>query len=122
MNHDTKKVLCIDDEPINLMILERILGKKYNVISAESGPKALEILQKDPEIQLIITDMRMPEMSGLEFIREANKRYHGKKFFMLSGYDITDEIQDALDSSLISTYFQKPPDFKKIDEVLDENS
>lgn len=115
------KVLCVDDEPINLMILERILGKKYKVISAENGPKALEILQKDPEIQLVVTDMQMPGMSGIELIRQTDKQFPGKKYFMLSGYDITQEIQEALDSSLISAYFQKPPDFKKLEEALQEN-
>lgn len=114
--------MCIDDEPINLMILKRVLDKKYKVLTAESGPQALEILRKDPEIKLVITDMRMPGMSGLEFIREANKQFSGKTYFMLSGYDLTEDIQEALKSSLISKYFQKPPDFQKIDEALQEIS
>lgn len=117
-----EKVLCVDDEPINLMILKKILGKKYEVITAELGAKALAILDNDPDISLIISDMRMPEMNGLEFVREANKRYANKVYFMLSGYAITDEIQDALNASLISEYFQKPPDFDKIFTALDRNS
>lgn len=116
-----KKVLCVDDEMINLLILKRILGKKYDVITADHGQKALDALENDREIGLVISDMRMPEMTGLEFIREANKRFTNIKYFMLSGYAITDEIQDAIDSNLISEYFEKPADFDQIDKTLQEN-
>ena len=117
-----KKILCVDDEPINLLILKKILGRKHEVITAKQGENALTELEKDPEIGLIITDMNMPGMTGLEFIREAKKQFTNKKFFMLSGYAITDEIQEALDTGLIYEYFQKPADSKQIDVVLEEHS
>ncbi|MEQ8705389.1 MAG: response regulator [Phaeodactylibacter sp.] len=117
-----KKVLCVDDEPINLLILRKILGRKYEVITAKHGEEALLVLEKDPEIELVITDMNMPGMNGLEFVREASKQFLNKKFFMLSGYAITDEIQGALDTGLIYEYFQKPTDYKQIDQALEEHS
>ena len=116
-----KKVLCVDDEPINLLILKKILGKKHEVITAEHGEAALSKLEKDPEIELVITDMNMPGMNGLEFIREASKQFLNKKFFMLSGYAITDEIQRALDTGLICEYFQKPADFKQVNKALEKH-
>jgi response regulator RpfG family c-di-GMP phosphodiesterase len=117
-----KKVLCVDDEPINLLILRKILGKKYEVITAKHGEEALLVLEKDPEIELVITDMNMPGMNGLEFIKEASDSFTPKSYFMLSGYAITDEIQEALDTGLIYEYFQKPADFKQIDRVLEEHT
>jgi len=117
-----KKVLCVDDEPINLLILRKILGKKYEVITATHGEEALLVLGKDPEIELVITDMNMPGMNGLEFVREANKQFSNKKYFMLSGYAITDKIYEALDTGLICEYFQKPADFKQIDRALGEHT
>jgi len=62
--------------------------------------------------------MKMPSMSGLEFIREAKISYPDKKYFILTGYSINDEIQEALDSNLIIQYFMKPADFEEIDKVL----
>ena len=115
-----KKVLCVDDEPINLLILKKILGKKHEVITAEHGEAALSKLEKDPEIKLVITDMNMPGMNGLEFIQEASSRFTSNSYFMLSGYAITDEIQGALDTGLICEYFQKPADFRQIDKALDK--
>jgi YesN/AraC family two-component response regulator len=113
------KVLCVDDEMINLLILKKILGKRnFQVITAENGLQALDYLKKDSEIHLIITDMHMPYMTGLEFIKQARELYEDKHFFMLSGYAITEETQQALDTGLILDYFEKPPDFNKIVEAL----
>jgi YesN/AraC family two-component response regulator len=83
--------LCIDDEPINLFIIKKLLGKNFEVITAEEGGKALLKMENDPDINLIITDMSMPCMTGLDFIKEASKRFKNKKYFMLSGYAITQQ-------------------------------
>ncbi len=115
------KVLCVDDERINLLILQKLLSRKYEVITAENGAKALDIMEQDANIKFVISDLKMPVMSGLEFIREANSRFQNKKYFMLSGYAINEEIQAALDSKLIRRYFEKPANFDQINEALQEN-
>jgi YesN/AraC family two-component response regulator len=117
-----KKVLCVDDEPINLLILKKILGRKYEVITAKHGEDGLLELEKDPAIEWVITDMNMPGMTGLDFIREAKKQFPNKKYFMLSGYAVTDEIQGAIDTGLIYEYFQKPADYKLMDQALEAYS
>lgn len=114
-----KKVLCVDDERINLLILGKILGKKYDIITANGGEQALEVLGITPDIGLVISDMHMSGMNGLEFIQEARKRFSNKRYFMLSGYAITEEIQDALDARLISEYFEKPANFQEIEKALE---
>lgn len=65
--------------------------------------------------------MSMPEMNGLEFIKEANKQFENKKFFMFSGYAITEEIQEAIDDKLILDYFQKPANFDAMDQSLSQH-
>lgn len=112
------KVLCVDDERINLLILQKLLSGKYEVITAENGAKALDIMEQDANITFVISDMKMPVMSGLEFIKEANCRFQNKKYFMLSGYAINEEIQAALDSGLIRSYFEKPANFDEINKAL----
>jgi len=116
------KILCIDDEEINLYILKRFMGEKYEIITSNEPHEALRILEQDGEIELIITDMHMPLMNGLEFAREAQKRFENKKIFMLSGFAMTSEIQNALDSGLILDYFSKPADFVKIHHVLEQHT
>lgn len=112
------KVLYIDDEKINILIFKKIFEKKYTVVTAESGQEALDVLAKETDIEHIITDLRMPGMSGWEFIQEARKNFVDKKYFILSGYAINSEIQQALDSKLILSYFMKPANFEEIDKAL----
>lgn len=116
-----KKVLCVDDEPINLFIMEKFLGKKFDIMTASGGVQALALLKNTPDIELVVSDMHMPGMNGLAFIQEAQKRFSNKQYFMLSGYAITEEIQNALDTRLICAYFEKPANFQKIERALEES-
>lgn len=107
------KILYVDDEEINLKLFKLIFGKKYNVLTAENAFEALNILKSDSDILIIISDMRMPKMNGLEFIKIAQKKFPKKKYYILTGFEITKEIKDALESGLIIKYFRKP--FNKIE-------
>ena len=59
----TYKILIVDDEPVNLRTLSRLLRANYNVVTAESGEEALKLLQQH-NVALLISDQRMPEMTG----------------------------------------------------------
>lgn len=111
-------VLYVDDEPINLMLFERVFSKKYTIRTANSAFKGLDILREKPDIKVVISDMRMPEMDGLEFIQKAMLQYPNVVFFILTGFEITDEIKSALDSKLINRYFQKPFRMDEIDLAI----
>lgn len=112
------EILYIDDEKINLLVFKKIFEKKYSVTTAISGEDGLSILGSNPDIEHIVTDLRMPRMSGLEFIEEAQKLYPNKKYFILSGYSLTEEIQEAIDSGKVIQYFMKPANFEEIDTAL----
>jgi two-component system, response regulator, stage 0 sporulation protein F len=107
MNEKTK-LLYVDDEPINLYIFEINFRKNYNVITCNSGYEGLTLLNENPDIRIVITDMNMPGMNGLEFIKQAKNEFKKIAFYILTGYDITEEIKKALDSNLINKYFKKP--------------
>jgi two-component system response regulator (stage 0 sporulation protein F) len=113
-------VLNVDDEPINRMLFKSIFKNKYNVLTAESGLSGLEVLRNNADIDVVISDMRMPEMNGIEFIRKARQLYPGIFYFMLTGFDITPEIQKALETGLLCKCFRKPLDVKEIDEAIQE--
>lgn len=114
------KLLYVDDEPLNLYIFESNFGKKFNVITGISGFEGLTQLKENPEIKIVVSDMSMPVMNGLEFIRKAKGEYPDISFFILTGYDITEDIQKALDEGLINRYFRKPLNAKEISLSIEE--
>jgi len=114
-------VLYVDDESINLMIFNLNFKNRYNVVTALSGSEGLEKLRQHPETLVVISDMRMPGMNGLEFIRKAKESYPKIVCFILTGFDITKEIAEALDSKLINKYFSKPFNVKEIESSISES-
>jgi two-component system, response regulator, stage 0 sporulation protein F len=106
-------ILYVDDEPINLMLFKTMLRKKYNIITSESGYMGLEELSGNQDIQIVISDMRMPKMNGLEFINIAKEKYPDIIFCILTSFEISEEIMLAMQKKLIYKYFQKP--FKMVD-------
>lgn len=112
------KLLYVDDEDINLQLFKIHFGGKYDVFSANNGFEGLKILDNEVGILVVISDMKMPEMNGIEFIEKAKKKYPNKLFFILTGYDVTDEIKKALDTGLIVNFFNKPFDIDKINAAI----
>ncbi|HCT29761.1 MAG TPA: response regulator [Bacteroidales bacterium] len=112
------KVLYVDDEPINLLLFKANFKKKFEVITAKSGNEGLTILNNNPDTKVVISDMKMPGMSGLEFIRIAKQNYPNVSFYILTGFDITDEISNALEEKLIHKYFKKPFNINEIEKAI----
>jgi len=117
---DLPQLLYVDDEPINIMIFEANFKRKFQVFTAKSGIEGLEKLNTNPGITIVISDMKMPEMNGLQFIAQAKDDFPDIQYFILSGYEITEEIMDALNNKLINKYFRKPFNMKEIERTLDE--
>jgi two-component system response regulator (stage 0 sporulation protein F) len=118
--NNKSKMLYVDDEPLNLYIFEFNFGKKFNVITGISGFEGLAHLKANPDIKIVVSDMSMPGMNGLEFIKKAKGEYPDISFFILTGYDITEDIQKALDQGLINRYFRKPLNAKEISLSIEE--
>lgn len=106
MNHN---LLCVDDEPDNVDALERLFRKKYKVFKATSGAQALEILEKEP-ISLIISDQRMPNMTGVEFLEKSIEVQPDAVRILLTGYTDIDSVISAINSGQIYRYVTKPWD------------
>jgi two-component system response regulator (stage 0 sporulation protein F) len=111
---DKPSILYVDDEEINLMLFEANFREKYKVITADSGKQALKLLEKISDISVVISDMRMPKMNGIEFIKKAKQKYPKLSFYILTGYDINQEISSALNNKLINNYFRKPFNIEEI--------
>jgi two-component system, response regulator, stage 0 sporulation protein F len=113
------KILYVDDEIINLKLFGAILGKKYPILTAENGRSGLDILTGDKDIQVVISDMKMPNMNGIEFIALAVKIAPHISFYILTGFEITDQIQNVLDVGMIRKYFRKPFNLNEISAEID---
>lgn len=114
------KVLYIDDEEINLELFVYNFSGKFEVITDCCGLNGLDQLQNHPDIKVVISDMKMPNMNGLEFIAKAKEIYEDKRYYILTGYDITEEIQQALETKLILKYFRKPFNIREIENAISE--
>lgn len=111
-------ILYVDDEEINQMLFEKNLNKYYNVITANNGFEGLDFLKNRPEIKLVVSDMKMPMMNGLEFIKKAKEEHPRLPFFLLTGFDVTPQIREAVSSQLIVEHFKKPFNVAKMHNVF----
>ena len=112
-------ILYVDDEPMNLTVFELNFKTKYNIVTALSGKEGLEKLENNSDIIVVISDMKMPEMSGVDFIKEARKRFKNIVYFILTGYDISEDISEALNQNIIHEYFRKPFNMREIIRAID---
>ena len=105
------KILIVDDEPFVRRALERALREIDNteVIEAESGPKALELIEEH-EVHLVISDERMPEMTGVELLKEVKRRHPDVIRIILTGYADIKAAIAAINEGEIYRYLTKPWD------------
>lgn len=104
-------LLCVDDEPNILSALRRLfrpLG--YKVLTAESGPAGLDLLAAEASVDLIISDMRMPDMDGARFLELVRERRPDTIRLLLTGYSDISSILAAINRGEIYRYITKPWD------------
>ena len=101
-------VLCVDDEPNILSSLRRLLrANGYRVLLADSGAAALAVLQQE-SVDIIISDMRMPEMNGAQLLDKVRAGWPDTMRLLLTGYAEVQAIQDAINDGEIYRYITKP--------------
>jgi response regulator RpfG family c-di-GMP phosphodiesterase len=101
------KILIVDDEPANLRILERLFRAEYTVLAAASGIEALELLGQH-DIALIISDQRMPVMTGIDFLKKAAAMRPNTVRIILTGYTDVNALVEAINSGVVYKYATKP--------------
>jgi GAF domain-containing protein/class 3 adenylate cyclase/two-component SAPR family response regulator len=102
------KLLVVDDEPDNLDLLYRTFHREYKVLRAENGPAALEVLAKEGDVAVIISDQRMPLMSGTEFLSLTAAQYPDIIRIILTGYTDVEDLVEAINSGKVFKYVTKP--------------
>ncbi|MGK7902189.1 MAG: SpoIIE family protein phosphatase [Hormoscilla sp.] len=102
------KLMVVDDERDNLDLLYRTFRREYQVYRADSGIKALEVLEKEGEMALIISDQRMPEMNGTEFLEKTVEQFPDTIRILLTGYTDVEDLVDAINAGKVFKYIVKP--------------
>jgi DNA-binding NtrC family response regulator len=103
------KIMVVDDEPANLRLLERLFRRDYTVVAAGSGEEALQLLGQH-DVALVITDQRMPGMTGIELLqRTVSLRPHMVRI-ILTGYTDMNALVEAINCGHVYKYMTKPWD------------
>ena len=103
-------LLIVDDEPGILSSLRRLLRPAgHKIHTAESGPIGLQVLEQEP-VDLVISDMRMPEMNGAQFLEQVRLRWPGTTRILLTGYADVSSTIEAINRGEIYRYISKPWD------------
>lgn len=119
MNFDPKTcpILVVDDEQDNLDAFRFNFKRAFNIQSASSGPEALELLRKQ-EFAVIVTDQRMPKMTGLELLAQAQEFRPDAVGIILTAFTDVDVLIDSINQGTIYRYITKPWDAKEVRGTL----
>jgi CheY-like chemotaxis protein len=98
----------VDDEVINLELLQLTFINELEVVTATSAHEGLNILEDQPDIHVIISDLKMPVMNGLDFIKEIKKMDSSKVCMLLTGFMESEVIMEGFNKDLIFKYMMKP--------------
>lgn len=100
-------ILFIDDEENNLISFKAVFRLKYQVFTAIDTVKAMKILDTE-RIEIIITDQRMPNMTGTEFLEKVLEKYPQPMRILLTGYSDVSALIEAVNKGKIFHYLTKP--------------
>ncbi|MFK7828095.1 MAG: PleD family two-component system response regulator [Oligoflexales bacterium] len=117
------KILVVDDDPSTRYLLQKILGKKYKINFAADGIECLTQLNNDPTIDLIIIDVSMPVLGGLETIdyikKNGSSKLKSKPIFVISSHRNMEYLQKAKKLKA-NAWLSKPPSKKEVLSFVDQ--
>lgn len=112
------KILYVDDEVINLELLQLTFMNEFSVLTAESAREGLELLRQNPDIHVVISDLKMPVMNGLDFIKEVKGNYPEKVCMLLTGFMESEIMLEGFNKELIFRYLMKPWSKDEVGETV----
>lgn len=116
------RMLVVDDEPDNLDLLYRTFRRDFKVLRAESGVEALDVLSNEGEVAVIISDQRMPEMKGTEFLSKTVPDFPDTVRIILTGFTDVEDLVDAINAGQVYRYITKPWDPDELKHVVERAS
>lgn len=116
------KLMVVDDEPDNLDLLYRTFRRDFQVHKADSALSALQILDREGEMAVIISDQRMPEMNGTEFLGRTVERFPDTIRILLTGYTDVEDLVEAINAGQVFKYITKPWNPEELKSVIQQAS
>ncbi len=119
MTLDVKRypILVVDDEQDNLDAFRFNFRKTFDILTANSGPEALGILG-EKDVAVVVTDQRMPKMTGVELLREVREKHPDAVGIILTAFTDVDVLIEAINLGQVYRYITKPWDAKEVRGVL----
>lgn len=105
--HSRGTFLVVDDEPDILDAIARLFRKEYDVLTAQSVPEAWELIEKH-DVQVVMTDQRMPCMSGIDFLVELRRSHPQIVRVLFTGYSNISDVINAINEGHVYRYISKP--------------
>jgi CheY-like chemotaxis protein len=91
---DPAKLMIVDDDPaVRMIVAEFLQDLGYQVVQASGGAEALDLLTRTSDLRIMITDIRMPDMSGIELADLATQRRRDLKVILISGYFVSQQVE-----------------------------
>jgi DNA-binding NtrC family response regulator len=116
---NVKRILLVDDEENARIALSRLLSREgYIVDTVSNGFEALSHL-REHDVNLIVTDINMPEMDGIAFLREVNRSFPGSNVIMITAYGGVETYIEALNLGAFE-YISKPVKIEQLKSILDK--
>ena len=119
MKVEKKNILYVDDEEVNLRLFTATFRREYNVYTATTANEGLRLLDEN-NMDLVVTDQRMPETTGVEFLSEVQKLYPGipPGRLIISGYSDPEDIEKAYQEYQLYRFISKPWDQDELREIF----
>lgn len=108
IDYKTFPVLFVDDEELLLKTFKRQFKNDFTIYTANSAEEALELLGEHPEIALILTDQRMPGMTGVDLLRAVMDRFPDAVRILITAYSDMDVVVEAINTGNVYRYVSKP--------------
>lgn len=112
------KILFIDDEPASLTAFKSVFRDYYEIRLASSAEEGYKIMKQE-EIDIVISDQRMPGMTGVEFLHRIRVEFPDTVRMLITGYSDIDAVVQSINGSMVSYYFSKPYDENDMRVILD---
>lgn len=114
----SRKILYVDDEQINLELFKINFRNEFEIFLADSALKGLDIIKQE-DINVIVSDLKMPHINGLEFIEKIKADSPSKICILLTAFMESDVMLKAINNELIFRYIMKPWRKDELKEIIE---
>jgi diguanylate cyclase (GGDEF)-like protein len=113
-------VLCVDDEPMNLELLERSLRRRFEVISVAAPDHALDVLRTRADVAVVVSDFRMPEINGAELLAAAARLRPETRRVLVTGYADAENLIASINAGQVHYVLRKPWKHQELHQLLEQ--